>query len=339
MLGIAVFGIVAYRALPVSDLPNVDFPTLNVSAGLPGRRSGDDGVGGREPARAPVHDHCRHRRDDLVELDRRHERHAAVRSRPRHRQRRRRRADGDRRGDAAAAGRHAGAAVVPQVQSGRPADHVPRAHLRRRADVRRSTTTPRRSIAPRISMVSGVVAGAGAGRAEVRGPRPGGSGQAARTGHRHQRGRHRAAELERQPAHRTAVRRRRHVQHQRRRPADECRRVSGRSSSSYRNGAPVRLDQVAHVIDSVEDNRNASWLYTKDATAARDQPPGDEAAGHATRSRSTDAMRRLLPAFEAAAAAVRAPDRSAAIARRTSARRSRDIQLDDARSRSCSSSA
>src|SRR5262249_30491992 len=36
MLGIAVFGIVAYRALPVSDLPNVDFPTLNVGVGLPG---------------------------------------------------------------------------------------------------------------------------------------------------------------------------------------------------------------------------------------------------------------------------------------------------------------
>ena len=36
MLGIAVFGIVAYRALPVSDLPNVDFPTLNVNAALPG---------------------------------------------------------------------------------------------------------------------------------------------------------------------------------------------------------------------------------------------------------------------------------------------------------------
>ena len=27
MLGIAVFGVIAYRALPVSDLPNVDFPT------------------------------------------------------------------------------------------------------------------------------------------------------------------------------------------------------------------------------------------------------------------------------------------------------------------------
>src|SRR3954451_17115433 len=36
MLGIAGIGLVAYRALPVSDLPNVDFPTLNVGAGLPG---------------------------------------------------------------------------------------------------------------------------------------------------------------------------------------------------------------------------------------------------------------------------------------------------------------
>src|SRR3954471_14972390 len=36
MLGIALFGVIAYRALPVSDLPNVDFPTLNVGASLPG---------------------------------------------------------------------------------------------------------------------------------------------------------------------------------------------------------------------------------------------------------------------------------------------------------------
>ncbi|MDQ6678413.1 MAG: efflux RND transporter permease subunit [Acidobacteriota bacterium] len=36
MLGIAMFGIVAYRALPVSDMPNVDFPTINVGASLPG---------------------------------------------------------------------------------------------------------------------------------------------------------------------------------------------------------------------------------------------------------------------------------------------------------------
>ncbi len=36
MLGILMFGLMAYRLLPVSDLPNVDYPTITVSAGLPG---------------------------------------------------------------------------------------------------------------------------------------------------------------------------------------------------------------------------------------------------------------------------------------------------------------
>src|SRR5438067_3250974 len=36
MIAILFFGIVAYRQLPVSDLPNVDFPTITVTAVLPG---------------------------------------------------------------------------------------------------------------------------------------------------------------------------------------------------------------------------------------------------------------------------------------------------------------
>ncbi|MCU0783472.1 MAG: efflux RND transporter permease subunit, partial [Verrucomicrobia bacterium] len=36
MAGILLFGIISYRYLPVSDLPNVDYPTLQVSASLPG---------------------------------------------------------------------------------------------------------------------------------------------------------------------------------------------------------------------------------------------------------------------------------------------------------------
>jgi len=36
MLGIVLFGVMAYRYLPVSDLPNVDYPTIQVSAALPG---------------------------------------------------------------------------------------------------------------------------------------------------------------------------------------------------------------------------------------------------------------------------------------------------------------
>ena len=35
-VAITVFGLMAYRTLPVSDLPNVDFPTISVSANLPG---------------------------------------------------------------------------------------------------------------------------------------------------------------------------------------------------------------------------------------------------------------------------------------------------------------
>ena len=36
MLAITIFGAVAYKFLPVSDLPNVDLPTLVVNASLPG---------------------------------------------------------------------------------------------------------------------------------------------------------------------------------------------------------------------------------------------------------------------------------------------------------------
>jgi HAE1 family hydrophobic/amphiphilic exporter-1 len=36
MLAILGFGLFAFKGLPVSDLPNVDFPTLQVSASVPG---------------------------------------------------------------------------------------------------------------------------------------------------------------------------------------------------------------------------------------------------------------------------------------------------------------
>ena len=36
MLGILLFGLMAYKFLPVSDLPNVDYPTIQVRASLPG---------------------------------------------------------------------------------------------------------------------------------------------------------------------------------------------------------------------------------------------------------------------------------------------------------------
>ncbi len=36
MLTILLFGLIAYKQLPVSDLPNVDYPTINITATLPG---------------------------------------------------------------------------------------------------------------------------------------------------------------------------------------------------------------------------------------------------------------------------------------------------------------
>jgi len=36
MIAIFIFGVVSYRLLPVNDLPNVDFPTIQVNASLPG---------------------------------------------------------------------------------------------------------------------------------------------------------------------------------------------------------------------------------------------------------------------------------------------------------------
>src|SRR5512138_3766562 len=36
VLAVMISGIFAYRLLPVNDLPNIDFPTIQVRAGLPG---------------------------------------------------------------------------------------------------------------------------------------------------------------------------------------------------------------------------------------------------------------------------------------------------------------
>lgn len=36
MAGILIFGIIGYKSLPINDLPNIDYPTIQISAGLPG---------------------------------------------------------------------------------------------------------------------------------------------------------------------------------------------------------------------------------------------------------------------------------------------------------------
>ena len=70
---------------------------------------------------------------------------------------------------------------------------------------------------------------------------------------------------------------------------------------TYRNGAPVRLGDIAHVIDSVEDNKNFSKIYggeygkegTMGVNLAVMRQPGSNTI------EVTDNIKRLLPVFQA----------------------------------------
>jgi len=50
---------------------------------------------------------------------------------------------------------------------------------------------------------------------------------------------------------------------------------------SYRNGAPVRLRELGAIVDGVEDERTASWFYTRDGAqrAEHGQVVGANRAG------------------------------------------------------------
>ncbi len=129
MLAIVLFGVVAYRTLPVSDLPNVDFPTLVVTANLPGASP--------ETMASSVATPLERQFSTIAGLTSMNSINALGTTQitlqfdlgARHRRRRAGRADGDHAGDAAAAAEHAQPAHLPQGESGRPADPVHRADV------------------------------------------------------------------------------------------------------------------------------------------------------------------------------------------------------------------
>ena len=162
LLGVAAMlgGWLGYWWLPVSSLPQVDFPTIQVTTQLPG--ASPDTIAalvtaplerqfGQIPALAA---------DDLVELVRHQPGHAAIRPRPRHRRRRAGRAVGDQRRRLDAAAQPALSAALFQGEPGRRADHHAGADLRHRRVAR--AKRPRRHDH-----------GAAAGRGDRRRPRLG----------------------------------------------------------------------------------------------------------------------------------------------------------------------
>src|ERR1041385_9011101 len=67
---------------------------------------------------------------------------------------------------------------------------------------------------------------------------------------------------------------------------------------AYRKGSPVRLEELGRVIDSVEDDKTASWLYQRgekkrSVILAIQRQPGTNTV------EVTDSIKRLLPLFQA----------------------------------------
>ncbi|HEY2149977.1 MAG TPA: efflux RND transporter permease subunit [Vicinamibacterales bacterium] len=302
MVGIALFGVIAYRALPVSDLPQVDYPTLNVSASLPG---GDPGTMASSVA-SPLERQF----TTIAGLDSMTSRSSSGSTNITLQ------FDLNRDIDSATVDvQTAIAAVMPLLPAGMPSPPSFRKNNPNDQPILMlnltSNTLPLSAlddyaetmIAPRISMVSGVsqVVVQGASKYAVRVQLDPDRLHAQQIG---------LNEID------TAL--------QNWNVNLPTGQLFGPTSTfnikaagqlmnaaafrpivvSYRNGAPVRLDQVANVIDSIENVFNGSWFYTKP-----DGPTGAPLKQTAITLQVmrqpgsntievTDAVRDLLPSFE-----------------------------------------
>ena len=128
-VAIALAGALGYLLLPVSPLPQVDFPTIQVSATLPGASPETMASSVATPLERQFGRIAGVTEMTSTSYARLDADHAAVRSEPRHRRRRARRAGGDQRRARPAAGEPAEQSDLSQGQSGRRADHDPGADL------------------------------------------------------------------------------------------------------------------------------------------------------------------------------------------------------------------
>ena len=294
MLGIAVFGIIAYRALPVSDLPNVDFPTLNISAGLPG---GDPGTMASAVA-SPLERQFTTIAgiDEMSSSSSTGSTNVTLQF------------DLSRNIDSAAVDvQTAIAAVMPLLPAGMPAPPSFRKFNPADSPIMylglTSNTLPMYEvddyaetlIAPRISMVNGV------SQVQVQGAQK----YAVRVQVDPEKLRNQGIGLNQvnQALQNWNV----NLPTGQLFGGSETYNIQARGQLmnaaafrplvvAYQDGAPLRLSQVANVIDDVEDNHNASYLYTKEGpqrsiSLSIMRQPGSNTI------EVTDAIRALIPSF------------------------------------------
>ena len=263
-LGLALAGALAFKLLPVAPLPQVDFPTISVAASLPGASPETMAATVATPLERALGRIAGVTEMTSQQLARQLAHHAAVRSRPRHRRRRARRAGGDQCGAQPAADRPAEQPDLPQGQSGRRADHDHRADLgdaRPRPDVRRGLDHPRAETV------------AGEGRRPGHGRRQFAAGGARRTSIPRCSTNTASASTKCAPRSTptNANRPKGTVEDGDRQwqiyANDQAKQASQYLPLivAYRNGAAVRLSDVAEVVDSVQDVRNAGISNGKPA--------------------------------------------------------------------------
>ena len=122
MVGLMLAGLVAYEQLPVSALPQVDYPTIQVMTFYPGASPDVMASSVTAPLERQFGQVPGLHADDLEQLVRRLGHHAAVRSQFEHRHCRAGSAGGDQRGCDLPADGSAESAGLQQDQSGRRAD-------------------------------------------------------------------------------------------------------------------------------------------------------------------------------------------------------------------------
>ena len=144
MAAILLVGIVAYGFLPISALPEVDYPTIQVQTFYPGASPEVMTSSVTSPLERAVRPDAEPEPDVLDQFGRRVGDHAAVQPGSQPGYRRAGGAGGDQCGRQSAAVGPAGAADLRQGQSGGRADPDPGADLQDAAADRRSRTMPTR---------------------------------------------------------------------------------------------------------------------------------------------------------------------------------------------------
>ena len=115
---------------------------------------------------------------------------------------------------------------------------------------------------------------------------------------RHQRSGDRAASLEREPADRPDHRAAAGLHAAGQRPVDDAPAQYKPMIVAYRNGEPVRLNDLGDIIDSVEDDKTASWFYEGDEPGERAIVLAIQRQPGTNTIEVTDNIKKLLPLFK-----------------------------------------